>query len=331
MRSETANRSAVQPEPGEGRPQRTALTYVLITPARNEAAFIEQTIKSVVAQTTRPAKWVIVSDGSTDGTDEIVKAYAAQYEWIELLRMPERKERHFAGKAHAFNAGCGRIKDTAYDLIGNLDADITFEADYFPFLLDRFAENPRLGVAGTPFREDGRQYDYRFTSIEHVSGACQLFRRECFEAIGGYRPIKTGGIDFIAVTTARMKGWQTRTFREETSVHHRKQGSAKRGALAAAFALGQVDYTHGSDILWQLCRSVYQTSRSPTGILYLAGYVWALTTRAERVIPPEIVRFIKSEQRSRLREFIGQRFTLGRGPPATPADPLWDRIRDGVK
>jgi glycosyltransferase involved in cell wall biosynthesis len=203
------------------RPQGQALTYVLITPARNEAAFIEQTIKAMVGQTVRPAKWVIVSDGSTDDTDEIVTKYANQYEWIELLRMPERRERHFAGKVHAFNAGYARVKDLEYDVIGNLDADITVESSHFEFLLKKFVEHPRLGVAGTPFREESFQYDYRFTSVEHVSGACQLFRKECFEGIGGYTPIKIGGIDLVAVITARMKGWQTRTFPERICIHHR--------------------------------------------------------------------------------------------------------------
>src|SRR5438046_8334366 len=137
--------------------------YVLITPARNEAQFIELTIKSVVAQTVRPLKWVIVSDGSTDGTEEIVNKYVADHPWIELVRMPERRERHFAGKVHAFNAGRARSKGLDYDVIGNLDADVTFDEGYFDFLLRKFAESPRLGVAGTPFRENGLQYDYRFT------------------------------------------------------------------------------------------------------------------------------------------------------------------------
>src|SRR3989475_1809964 len=120
-------------------------TYVLITPARNEAKFIELTIKSVVGQTVRPAKWVIVSDGSTDGTDDIVRKYAAEHDWIELVRMPERKERHFAGKVHAFNAGYAKVKNLKYELIGSLDGDISFDQDYFAFLLDRFSEVPRLG------------------------------------------------------------------------------------------------------------------------------------------------------------------------------------------
>jgi glycosyltransferase involved in cell wall biosynthesis len=193
----------------------TALKYVLITPARNEAAFLEETIKAVVNQTQLPVKWVIVSDGSTDGTDDIVNRYAAAHDWIELVRMPERRERHFAGKVGAINAGRERVADLDYDIIGNLDADITIDEDYFRFLLSKFVENPKLGVAGTPFREGTRQYDYRFTSVEHVSGACQLFRKACFADIGGYRAIKTGGIDTIAVITARMKGWETRSFLEK--------------------------------------------------------------------------------------------------------------------
>src|ERR1035437_7642174 len=99
--------------------------YVLITPARNEAEFIELTIKSVVAQTVRPLRWVIASDGSTDGTDDIVSRYAADHSSIELVRMPARRERHFAGKVHAFNAGYDRMKGLEYDVIGSLDADIS--------------------------------------------------------------------------------------------------------------------------------------------------------------------------------------------------------------
>src|SRR3989304_8081751 len=115
------------------------LSYVLITPARNEAAFIELTIESMIKQTVLPIKWVIVSDGSTDGTDDIVKRYTTEHKWIELVRMPERAERHFAGKVHAFNAGYARVKDLKYDIVGSLDADISFEEDYFFYLLGRFA------------------------------------------------------------------------------------------------------------------------------------------------------------------------------------------------
>jgi len=192
------------------------LKYTLITPARNEEAYIRKTIESVISQSLLPKKWVIVSDGSTDDTDNIVKEYLGRYDWIELVRMPEHQDRHFAAKVICFNAGHQRLFDIDYNLIGNLDADISFEEDYFKFLLSKFDEDPGLGVAGTPFVEGSSHYDYRFTNIEHVSGACQLFRRECFEEVGGYIPIKGGGIDWTAVTTARMKGWKTRTFIDKT-------------------------------------------------------------------------------------------------------------------
>ena len=208
-------------------------SYVLVTPARNEAQFIEQTIQSVVAQTVRPLKWVIVSDGSTDGTDEIVNRYAAENDWIELLRMPERKERHFAGKAYAFNAGKARVDGLPYEVIANLDADITFESGYFSFLLEKLASDPKFGVVGTPYVENSKEtYDYRFVSLGHVSGACQVFRRECYEAIGGYAPVKVGTIDCIAVITARMKGWKTRTFTQKVSLHHRKWGTILFGSCS---------------------------------------------------------------------------------------------------
>jgi len=281
--------------------------YVLISPARNEAMFIEQTIKSVIGQTARPVKWVIVSDGSTDGTDDIVKKYAAEHAWIELVRMPERKERHFAGKVHAFNAGYERVKNLNYNIIGNLDADITFEEDYMSFLLSKFSENPRLGVGGTPFREESQQYDYRFTSAEHVSGACQLFRRECFEAIGGYIPLKAGGIDLAAVLNARMKGWQTRTFTEKTCQHHKKTQSAKYSSLKAIFRSGYHDYLMGGHPIWQIFRSSYQMSKKPFlvgGSVLLAGYLWAMLTRADQIVSNELIAFRGKEQMHRLKEFF---------------------------
>src|SRR5262245_276922 len=130
------------------------LKYVLITPAKNEAAYIEKTLESVVAQTILPLKWVIVSDGSTDGTDDIVKNYVRENSWIELIRMPERSERNFAGKIGAFNVGYAVVRHLDYDIIGNLDGDGSFEPDYLEYLLKQFARNRRLGVAGTNYLED---------------------------------------------------------------------------------------------------------------------------------------------------------------------------------
>lgn len=287
----------------------TRPAYVLITPARNEAEYIELTLKSVVAQTVLPLRWMIVSDGSTDGTDDIVSKYAAGHSWIELIRMPERKERHFAGKVHAFNAGYARVVDLKYDVIGNLDGDVSFDPEYFDFLLQKFAENPRLGVAGTPFREGSFQYDYRFTSIEHVSGQVQLFRRECFEEVGGYLPRKIGGIDMVAVTSARMKGWQTRTFPEKPYEHHRRMGTATAKFWFTPFKVGRADYILGSHPLWEFARCIYQTTRPPImvgGSLRLAGFTWAMLSRVEKQVPADFVQFRRKEQMQRLRKFVSR-------------------------
>lgn len=285
-------------------------TYVLITPARNEEAYIERTIKAVIAQTALPRKWVIVSDGSTDRTDDIVKKYLPEHPWIELIRMPERRDRHFAGKVTCFNAGYESVKNAEYDLICSLDADITFEPDYFEFLLRKFADTPRLGVAGTPFVEGSSHYDYRFTNIEHVSGACQMFRRECFEDIGGYIPIKGGGIDWTAVTMARMKGWKTRTYTEKTCLHLRGIGTGNSGSLMTWFKQGRKDYFLGGHPLWQAFRSCYQMTRKPYlmgGSLLLSGYLWAMIKNEGRPIPAELVTFHRREQMQRLKKIFSSR------------------------
>jgi glycosyltransferase involved in cell wall biosynthesis len=285
--------------------------YVLITPARNEADFIELTIFSVIAQTVRPVKWVIVSDGSTDGTDDIVRKHAAAHPWIELVQMPERKERHFAGKAYAVNAGCERVADLQYDVIGNLDADVSFDDDYFEFLMGKFAENPKLGVGGTAFREGTLAYNYEFVGVEHVSGMCQMFRRECFNEIGGYAAIRSGGIDLIAVLSARAKGWETRTFVERSFVHHRTQGGALHSGLRERIHMGRKDYLLGNHPLWELFRGLYQMQNKPYvigGLLVLSSYFWNSIRGVEKSIPPDLMALRRNDQMKRLKSVVQRRF-----------------------
>ena len=139
--------------------------------------------------------------------------------------MLQRPDRSFAGKVHAFNTGFERVSSLPFEVIGNLDADLSFDPDYLEFLMQKFSEDARLGVAGTPFIENG--YDSARDSFEgenHVAGGCQLFRRQCFEEIGGYIANPAGGIDWIAVTTARMKGWKTCSFPEKRFHHYRTLG-----------------------------------------------------------------------------------------------------------
>ncbi len=309
------------PMSGNNKIEAVTLKYVLITPARNEEAFIENTIRSVAAQTLRPVKWIIVSDGSSDRTDEIVKQYVSQHAWIELLRMPEHRDRQFAAKANSFNAGYERLKGMEFDLIANLDADITFEPTYCEFLLGKFAAISNLGVAGTPFVEDASQLDkhsyaHGAANLTHVSGACQMFRRKCFEEVGGYIPIKGGAIDWIAVTTARMKGWQTRTFLEKACFHHRKLGTGNDSPLMVRFHYGKKAYYVGGHPVWEILRGFFQMREKPYiigGMYFLCGFIWAVLTRMHRPVTPELMVFHRSEQLARLRRSFGRLTRLGNG------------------
>jgi glycosyltransferase involved in cell wall biosynthesis len=281
------------------------MKYVLITPAHNEEAFIEKTLASMVAQTRLPERWVIVDDGSTDRTAQIVEGYASRHQWIELFRRPVRSDRSFAGKVHAFNAGLERVRSLEFDVIGNLDADLSFDPEYLGFLIGKFAEDLRLGVAGTPFTEDDG-YDTARDSFEgenHVAGGCQLFRRQCFEEVGGYIPNRGGGIDWIAVTTARMKGWKTRSFPEKRFHHYRSLGTAGRSSMAASFSYGEKDYYLGGSPVWQLFRVAYRMTRRPVlidGVALLSGYFWAALRGIERPVSSELMQFHRQEQMKKL-------------------------------
>jgi glycosyltransferase involved in cell wall biosynthesis len=283
-------------------------TYAIISPARNEEKFIEKTIKSMISQTILPVRWVIVSDGSTDQTDDIILRYSRQYSWITALHRPNSKVRDFASKVHSFNLGLKALKKDYYDFIGNLDADLTFSPKYFEYLISRFFQDPKLGVAGTPFVENGVQiYNYHFTNAAHVSGACQMFRRECFEEIGGYVPIEGGGIDWVAVTTARLKGWHTQTFMGMTLSHHRKIGTGNNRKIISAFNQGRKDYRLGNHPLWQLFRSIYQIKYKPyliSGFLVFLGYIYSTVTREKRSIPNELMSFARKEQMQRLKRKV---------------------------
>lgn len=284
------------------------LSYIVITPACNEAELIEQTIHAMQQQTHPPLLWLIVSDGSTDGTDEIVRHHAAETSWIRLMRMPERAERHFAGKAQAFNTALASIQTMNFAAVACMDADVTFEPSYFSFLLKKLASDEQYGVIGTPYRElSGEVYDYRYASLDEVSGICQLFRRACMEEIGGYLLSKGGNIDTIACLSARIKGWKTRTFPEMTCIHLRTTGTAQHGLLQARFNEGMRDYLIGNHPLWQLFRMIYQMRLRPfllRGAAIGAGYAWSALRAVERPVPIELIAFRRKEQMQRLHRIF---------------------------
>jgi len=282
--------------------------YVLITPARNEAVFIAKTIESVIAQTLLPQKWVIVSDGSTDGTDEIVAKYLDQHAWMKLLRLDRDGARDFGRKVFAIRAGHQQLTDIPYVFLGNLDADVSFGPNYFATLLDKFHQNPRLGIAGGVTFDfyNGRPHR-RHASVDSVGGAVQLFRRECYEAIGGYLPLRCGSEDAVAIHMARWKGWETRSFPELAVMHHRKTGTAGQSIWRTRFHQGTTQYAMGWTPSFILLRALYRSIERPYvfgALTRTIGYLWAGIRRHERVLSPELLRFIRDEQRGKLLDAV---------------------------
>jgi biofilm PGA synthesis N-glycosyltransferase PgaC len=281
--------------------------YVLVTPARNEEALIHLTIESVLAQSHLPRRWVIVSDASTDRTDEIVANVAKRHSFIVLLRTNRcSTERSFSAKVNAFRLSEAHLADIQSACVGNLDADVSFQSDYFEQLLARFEQSQQLGIAGGTIYEliDGRFEEQRL-SQGSVAGAVQLFRRACYNQIGGYVPLRYGGIDSAAEIMARMYGWTVRCFRDLPVYHHRRVSSGTGGTVRTKFRHGIRHYCLGYHPLFELVRCCYRAADRPYVVgsaLMACGYAWAYLTRLERDLPCDVVRYLRSEQLSRLRD-----------------------------
>lgn len=279
-------------------------SYVLLTAVRNEAAYIDGTIRSVLAQTVRPVRWVIASDGSNDGTDEIVASYAERHPFIALVRVPGDIERNFGSKGRALQVAESALADVPYDCIGNLDGDISFGPAYFATLLDRLRSDPGLGIAGGWIHEDygGGFVPRRQNLRTMVPHAVQCIRRRCYDEIGGYVPLRFGGEDTCAVVKAQMSGWHVRAFDDLPVRHHRRTASAG-SVLRNRFRQGQADHALGYAPWFEALKCVRRVLDSPVVIgsaLWFSGFVWSYVAREPRPVSTEFVAFLRRQQRARL-------------------------------
>jgi biofilm PGA synthesis N-glycosyltransferase PgaC len=281
------------------------LGYVLITPARDGAANIGKTIAAVRAQVVPPTRWVIVDDGSSDSTAEIVHEHSTGANWITLIRRPGGTVADFVSKVNAFCAGLASLDGMDYAFIGNLDADVSFEPDYFQRVLRAFADRPRLGIAGGHVVEEfrGRRVPQRI-SPNSVAGAVQLFRRQTFTDIGGIRPLRLGGEDSVAEILARMHGWDVATLFDLKVRHHGRVLAGHRRPWTAWFTRGMVYRTLRYDPLFQVAMSGYRAVAQPpyviSGTAMLAGYVRAAAGRIAPAMDADAVAYLRREQRQRL-------------------------------
>jgi glycosyltransferase involved in cell wall biosynthesis len=289
-------------------------SYVLITPARDEEAFIGALIESVAGQTVQPVKHVIVSDGSKDRTDAIVKSYMQQCPLLSLVRLERDQKRTFGSKAFAMKAGYDSLNGQEFAFIGCLDADMTLPPDYYENVIKKLHDNPKLGMAaGFCYEKSGGHCIKLTMNKYHVPGAMQFFRRKCYEDIGGYQPVSVAGVDSLAEILARMKGWETRSFPDITAFHHRKVGSATAGVLRTIYRQGLTDYLLGKRPAYVLLKFA---RRLPTHPLFLgacsllAGYFRLWLTRSPRDVSDEVVDFVYREEMQKITRMI----FLGRSP-----------------
>jgi glycosyltransferase involved in cell wall biosynthesis len=288
----------------------TSGRYVLITPARNEEANIEKTIRSVMAQSVQPQRWVVVSDGSTDRTDEIVSRYAARYKVLQLIRLPDDGgTRNFARQVNATNIGYAAVRRLNCGFVGILDGDVSFETRYYERLLEELYRNPRLGITGGVILEnrDGRNQPRLWNSAGCVAGAIQLFRRSCYEAIGGYIALECGGQDAIAIAMARMKGWAVESFADLPVLHHRPTGTAVASVWRAKIREGRAEYLRGYHPVFHALKCLRRMREKPyalASVLRLCGYWSAFMRRESAPVPEEVVQYIRCDQRRRMWSII---------------------------
>ena len=281
------------------------MSFVLITPVKNEEACIEETLKSVIRQTVRPTEWIIVSDNSTDGTEEIIRPYTEKYDFVRLLQNTDRQKRDMASRIFAIQFGIENLNHDSYSFIGILDGDIRLDSNYYELILKEFQKDESLGLAGGAlYEKSGDVFVDQKINENSVAGAVQLFRRECYEAIGGLPPLPRGGTDSVAEVMVRMHGWRTHTFSHIPFYHLRPVNAATGGFFYGKRQLGERDYLIGNHFLFELFRCAYRVFERPYVIasaIRLLGFMGLWIKSSERSIPEDVVHFKQDEQLRRLR------------------------------
>ena len=276
--------------------------YVIITPVRDEEVHLTATIKSVLAQSIPPAEWVIVDDGSSDGTGAIIDEAAHKRPWIRAIHRENRGFRQAGGGVvQAFNEGYLNLTATDWEFIVKLDGDLSFEPDYFQRCFEYFENEPKLGVAGGSIYHmmEGRLALENCPAF-HVRGATKIYRRACWEAIGGF--LQAPGWDTLDEVKAQMLGWATRSFPDIQVIHHRYTGSAD-GMWRSWVKNGRANYISGYHPLFMLARCASRLVQKPylvgaAGLVY--GYLTGYLKRMPQVNDPELIRYLRHQQMGRL-------------------------------
>ena len=276
--------------------------YVVITPVRDEEEHLQSTIESMICQTILPTEWVIVDDGSKDGTGKIIDEYASRYSWIKAVHRTDRGFRKAGGGVvDAFNDGYRALASSDWDFMTKFDGDLTFEPDYFAKCFDEFYRDDKLGVGGGVIcYVDGGKKRFEEAPAFHVRGATKIYRKACWDGIGGFLPAP--GWDTMDEVKANSLGWTTRSFPHLHLVHHRDTGSAD-GLWPTLVKYGRANYICGYHPLFMLSKCIVRLVRKPyiigsIGLMY--GFVSGYLTHVPQVDDRAAIAYLRGQQIGRL-------------------------------
>ena len=278
--------------------------YIIVTPVRDEASYIEKTIQSVTRQTVLPCQWIIVDDGSTDSTGMIAAAAAAKHTWMQVLHRADRGFRSPGGGVmESFLDGFQMITVRDWGFVVKLDGDLSFEPDYFERCLARFVKDPKLGIGGGTICNmvNGRLVvEAPEDPMFHVRGATKIYRRECWNGIGGL--IRQPGWDTVDEYHANMLGFTTYTFPELKLCHYRPAGSTQ-GTWNNWVKNGLANYVAGYHPFFMLCKCARRALTRPYGIAamgLLVGFIKGYVKGAPQVGNRDLIRFVRQQQLRKL-------------------------------
>jgi glycosyltransferase involved in cell wall biosynthesis len=281
-------------------------TYIIITAARNEKTYIDNTIRSVCNQYIKPKEWVIVSDNSTDDTEKIVQSYQKSYSFIRLFRLENDYSRNFASKTFALNYGYNKLKDIEYEFIAILDADIMLPQNYYKSIIEKFYNNPLLGISGGIVYDKKKSgYKRRIGNTERsVPGGIQVFRRKCYENIGGFLPLKYGGEDWIAEIKGKLNGWEVRSYHDIKVLHNRPTGTATGNSLIICKNAGTTAYFIGSHPIFEILKALKRINEWPylfCAMSRIYGYFKEFYKNNRLLNSSNYSIFLRKEQKDRIR------------------------------
>jgi len=300
--------------------------YSVISPVKDEAQFLATTARSLISQTHRPTRWVIVDDGSTDETREIAEAFAREHDWISVIDSGKRQRRaRGAPIVAAFNAGLATLEQRT-ELLVKMDGDLFLPSHYFEWVAETFARDERAGiVGGVVFIYDGSRWFPDPVSRHTVHGVAKTYRAACLDAIGGLR--ESMGWDGIDEHGARARGWQVRVLSELTILHYKQRGSRQKW-YRARWEEGRGANYMGYHPAFVLIRAAYRMVVEPPpvvgGLALLAGYLQARLTRAQQIDDPAARASLRAEQEARMRGLLRGRRHVDSEPLPGGGPALWE-------